>query len=446
MKKIILPVFFLMMLLAGQSVVAQMDSKIATGTIAYNQGDYAKAIKAYNEGLEDISALKDKNVPKGFYYRGKSNLMRMRQLAQKAAGGAELSEGDQSFLEGAVMNAYQDFKNARQHDDGKWGKKVDAEMKMIGGLILQSGLSILNGTFDDKMTASEKKEAYKETIKYMDIAEEIEPNNYMVYDLRGQAALNLNDSTKALGDFTAAAGKFKENEPSRPDMLVSYTYYRKALVERYKNHDLDAALKSLDDGKAVLEKEYKRIMAKKADYSADQIAGIDKQHTNCKEDLSRFELDILLNTPDKLQQAIDKFEQATKDEPNNYIIHVAYAQLLEKVDKSKAEEIYVAATKVDPKKHIAFFNLGAMFVNQGVEKYKAANEEEKDFEKAKVLQEEGDALYKKAFPYLVKAQELEPCERETLQALLNICINLSAADESYNEAYTKYKDAQKNCQ
>lgn len=444
MKKIFVPVFTLLLLLGANSMKAQLDSKIATGVIAFNQSEFDKAIKAFDEGLEDISKLKEKNIPKGFYYRGKSRLMKMRQLAQKAAGGADLSEADQNFLQTAVMDSYQDFKSAEQHDDGKWGKKVEAEVQNIGGLILQSGLTILNGTFDAQMSESDKMEAYKETVKYMDVAQEIMPDNYMVYDLRGQASLNLSDSSKALNDFGTAIGKYKEFEPQRPDQLVAYTFYRKALVERYAENDLDAALASLDNGKKLLDKEHQRLAKDKEQYG-EQWPALEQQYTNAREDLSRFELDILLNSPGKLQQALDKFDQATKDEPNNYIIHVAYAQLLEKVDKDKAAEIYVAATKINPKKHIAFFNLGAMFVNEGVEKYKQANEEEKNMEKARQLQEEGDALYQKAFPYLQQAHEIEPCEKETLQALLNICINLSSVDESYNDHYTKYKAAQKNC-
>lgn len=452
MKKFIFPVFFLMLVFGYQTVQAQGDTKITTGVVAYNQQDFGKALKALNTGLADISQLKAKNIPKGFYYRGMARLGYMRTLGGKVANGGSLSEAEEAVMETVVIDAYEDFRNAKKHDDGKWGKKVDQQLSVMGTMILQAGLTILNGTYDDKMTNEEKQVAYGEVVKYMDLAKESMGDNYMVYDLRGQASLNLGDSLEALESFKTAVNVFESNEPKRPDQLIAYVLYRKALIERYNSEakDLDAALASLDKGKELLKKENKRMMANKSSYTDEQVQAIQKQYTNAKEDLDKFELDILLNSPGKLQQAIDKFDQATANEPDNYILHVAYAQLLEKVDVVKAEEMYKAATRIDPKKHIAFFNLGALFVNQAVEKYKLANAEEKDFEKAKALQGEGDRLYAKAFPWLTQAQEIEACDRPTLDALKNICINLGSSDDEaeaakYSAAYKKYKDIAKEC-
>lgn len=452
MKKFIFPVFFLMLVFGYQTMQAQGDTKITTGVVAYNQQDFAKALKALNTGLSDISQLKSKNVPKGFYYRGMSRLGYMRTLAGKVQGGSELSEAEESAMNTIVIDAYQDFQNAKKHDDGKWGKKVDQQMSVMGTMILQGGLTLLNGTYDDQMTKAEKQEAYAEVVKYMKLAEESMPTNYMVYDLRGQAELNLSDSLAALKDFQMAAKVFEENEPKRPDQLIAYVFYRTALIQRYNSEakDLDGALAALDKGKEMLKKENKRMLANKDSYTADQVNAINKQFENAKQDLDKFELDILLNSPGKLQQAIDKFDQATANEPNNYILHVAYAQLLEQVDMVKAEEMYKTASRIDDTKHIAFFNLGALYVNKAVEKYKEANKEEKDFDKAKALQDEGDRLYAKAFPYLTKAQEIEGCDRPTLDAIKNICINLSSSDDEaeaakFTEAYKKYKDIGAEC-
>ena len=452
MKKFIFPVFFLMLVFGYQTVQAQGDTKITTGVVAYNQQDFGKALKALNTGLADISQLKAKNIPKGFYYRGMARLGYMRTLGGKVANGGSLSEAEEAVMETVVIDAYEDFRNAKKHDDGKWGKKVDQQLSVMGTMILQAGLTILNGTYDDKMTKAEKQEAYAEVVKYMDLAAGTMADNYMVYDLRGQAHLNLADSMAALKDFQKAVSVFESNEPKRPDQLIAYVFYRTALIQRYNSEakDLDAALVALDKGKKMLDKENKRMMSNKDAYTEDQVAAIQKQYQNAKQDLDKFELDILLNSPGKLQQAIDKFDKATANEPDNYILHVAYAQLLEKVDMVKAEEMYKTATRIDDKKHIAFFNLGALYVNKAVEKYKEANKEEKDFEKAKALQNEGDRLYAKAFPYLTKAQEIEPCDRPTLDAIKNICINLGSSDDEaeaakFTAAYKKYKDIGAEC-
>ncbi len=453
MKQFVFPVFFLLFVVTGQAVLAQSgDTKITTGVVAYNQQDFEKAITALNIGLEDPTAVKEKNLPKGFYYRGMSRINYMRQLAGKLAGaGADanpeevLNAKEQEFMEGAVLGAYEDFKNAIKYDDGKWGKKVEAQMLMINAMVLQGGVAILNGTYDDKMTDEEKKEAYTETIKYMDASTEISPTTHLGFDLKGQAYLNLKDTTNAYKNFVKAGEVFQENSPSQPDQLIAYVFYRKALIERYANNDLDASLKSIDDGKKALDAEHNRYLEMKDNLNAQQIESINQQYTTAKEDLSRFELDILLNTPGKLKEAIAKFEDATKEEPNNYILHVAFAQLLEKVDMVKAEEVYKTATKIDPGKQIAWFNLGALYVNKGVEAYKEANNISDDFEKAKAMQVQGDNYYKTAFPYLEKSLEVSPCDGETLSALISICINLASNDESYNESYKKFKDMKADC-
>ena len=60
--------------------------------------------------------------------------------------------------------------------------------------------------------------------------------------------------------------------------------------------------------------------------------------------------------------------------------------------------------------------------------------------KAKALQAEGDVLFKKALPYLQKANEIDKCDGDTLRALLQLTINLQLTDE-----YKKYKDIEKAC-
>lgn len=453
MKQFVFPVFFMLLFVSGQTVFAQSgDTKITTGVVAYNQQDFEKAITALSVGLENPEGLKEKNRPKGFYYRGMAKINYMRQLGGKLAVAGEganpeevFDTEEQAFMQNAVLGIYDDFKNARKYDDGKWGKKIDSQMKNLNAMILQGGVAILNGSFDDKMSPEDKATAYKETIKYMDAATEIKPNSHLAYDLRGQAYINLKDTANAYTNFVKAAEVFEANQPTQPDQLIAYVFYRKALIERYANDDLDGSLKSLDDGKRVLKQEHERLLAMKDNLNAQQIESINQQYTSAKEDLSRFELDILLNTPGKLKEAIEKFETATSNEPDNYILHVAFAQLLEKVDLVKAEEVYKVATKIDPNKQIAWFNLGALYVNKGVESYKQANEISDDFEKAKAMQVQGDEYYKSAFPYLEKSLEVSPCDRETLAALISICINLSASDEAYNESYKKFKDMKAEC-
>jgi hypothetical protein len=428
----------LLMLTLGTTAWAQ-DSKIETGVIAFQGNEFKKALDFFNEGMKDMSLIKEKNVPRAYYYRGMTKVRVMALDAQAIKG--EPTEEQANALEALLLGAYDDFKQSKAKDDGKWGKKVDDALASLNIAFLQAGLAALNLTYGKDITAAQKAEAYQGTVDAMNYSIEIDPNNYFPFDLRGQGKLGVLDSAGALADFTTAAKLIEANTHTRADLLIGYTYYRKAIIERYMNHNVDAALATVDKGKAVLDKEWAKVVAKKAEAKPDQFAKDQKQYEDCKEDLAKFELDLLLNAPEKLQQAIDKFKDAIVKEPKNYVLHVAYAQLLEKVEKTDdAAAVYEKATQIDPSKQMAWFNLGAMYVNKAVKLYGDANKISDDAPKAKAMQAEGDALFKKALPYLEKAHEVDKCDMETLRALLQITINLQLTEE-----YSKYKAAEKAC-
>jgi Tfp pilus assembly protein PilF len=428
----------LLMLMLGATAWAQ-DSKIETGIIAYQGGEFKKALDYLNQGLTNKSELSEKNLPRAYYHRGMTRLKVMGMDAQALKG--QPTKEQAQALEDLLMGAYDDFKQAKATDNGKWGKKVDEALANMNVAFLQAGLAALNMTYDKAKTAEEKQEAFQGTLEAMNYAIEISAADYFPFDLRGQAKLGLRDSVGAHSDFGAAAKLIEGNTHTRTDLLIAYTYYRKAILERYNQNNVDAALKTLDMGKTMLDREWSKITAKKAEMKAEEFAKLQKQYDDAKEDLSKFELDLLLNAPDKLQEAIDKFKGAISKEPNNYVLHVAYAQLLEKVGKSEeAAGIYETATKIDPSKQMAWFNLGAMYVNKAVALYAEANKISDDPAKAKALQGQADELFRKALPFLQKANEIDKCDLETLRALLQLTINLQMTEE-----YSKYKEIEKQC-
>jgi hypothetical protein len=430
----------LLMLTLGTTAWAQ-NSKIETGIIAYQNNEFKKGLDYFNEGLANKAELSAKNIPRAYYYRGMSHLKVMGEEA-RAMAGKEPTEEQAKALEAHLLGANDDFKQAKATDDGKWGKKVaDAQNQYVNVAFLQSGLMAINMTYGKGVTPEQKAEAYKSTVEAMNYSVEIDATNYFPFDLRGQAKLGLADSVGAHADFASAAKLIEANTHTRPDLLVAYTYYRKAIIERYNQHNVDAALATVDAGKKALDREWAKFVAKKAEAKPDQFAKDQKQYDDCKEDLGKFELDLLLNAPEKLQQAIDKFKDATVKEPKNYVLFVAYAQLLEKVERlDDAAGVYEKATQIDPSKQMAWFNLGAMYVNKAVKLYAEANKITDNPTKAKALQGEGDELFKKALPSLQKANELDKCDMETLRALLQITINLQLTDE-----YSKYKAIEKEC-
>ncbi len=411
------------MLLLAVTTLAQNDHKITTGVVAYQQGDYAKAERSLRAGLGDESKLKQKNIAKGWYHLGMT-LIGIRSKAVQAKDMETLQRYD-----GALLESYECFTRAIEKNiEGRpYEKLARSQLTQLYNEFLSAGLQALN------------KRMYSEAIPYMDIAVAITENvleekNYLAYDLRAQAYLGKTDSVSARTDFIKAIETFTSYPPKKPDQLIGYVYYRLALLARYKDNNLDQALKYVGEGKEMVDKEHNRLS--ESDHSPEYWARLKEQYKNAKADLSAFELDILLNAPDKRKEALDKFERAIKDDPQSYIKHVAYAQLLETTDLDKAISIYEKAIAIDENKAMALFNLGALYVNRGAAAHKRANETD-DYKEAEQYQEVMEQQFKKALPYMEKVYKLNPNDLQTIKALKQITISIGMIDD-----YNKYREAE----
>ncbi len=420
--------FTLFLAFAVTCVMAQ-DSKVTSGMVNYDGGQYKEALNNFNEALGAPDLLKPKNATKGYFYRAKTRIALMREEAK--AG----TVSDQF----AILNAYEDLNKALKRDDGKLRQKILAEKKLINPMLLQAGLMLLNSSYSAQGSGDYINTLYLTITRYMEASIEIDPYNYLPYDMLGQTFLGMKDTVQAYKNFTKGITTFEKNVHKRPDLMCAYMYYRKALIERYQTGDLNAALATVQGGKLVVKGEWDKLKANKDSYDATTWGQLKQQYDYAMEDLGKFELDIYLNYPDKLQEALQAFEASVAKEPNNYTIHVAYAQLLEKTDADKAEVMYKKAIAIDDTKLLALFNLGALYVNRGVALYQMANETD-DFNKADALQKEGNGWFKKAYEPLQKAQAIEPCDAIVLKTLMQITMNLELMDD-----FKKYKALKTEC-
>ena len=409
----------------------QGDVKVTSGVLAYQQQDFEKALKYLNEALENPGGLKSKNVPKAYFHRAKSRLGAMAMAAQK---------GDMEKVEkyaNAPLEAVKDFQLAKQNDDGKWGKKIDVELNNMYNTLLQGGLTAYNLSLSGEMSKEDKKQALGMAKEYLETAISINADYYVAHDLLGQTLMASADTVNSKKSFKAALEKFDAKNPANPDQLVGYIYYRLALISRYSEGNLDEALKYVEGGLKAVEDEHGRINAKKADYTPEQLSKLDEQYNGVVQDLNSFKLDIYLNSPDKLQEALKEFEDAIQKDPTNYVKHVAYANMLEKVDQDKAITMYKKAIELDNTKEIAPFNLGALYNNIAKEWYDKANEEE-DYKKSEELTKKGNEAFKQALPYFEMAHKINPQSVPTVRALKQISVQLNDMD-----AFAKYKALEK---
>lgn len=99
---------------------------------------------------------------------------------------------------------------------------------------------------------------------------------------------------------------------------------------------------------------------------------------------------------------------------------------------------YNKAIEINPKYFDAYYNIGNLYYNQGVAKIEKINEIKDNalYTKEKAAAEE---FFKQAIPYLEKAREINPKDRDTRIMLKNIYFRLNMTDK-----YTEVNNSLKN--
>lgn len=134
-----------------------------------------------------------------------------------------------------------------------------------------------------------------------------------------------------------------------------------------------------------------------------------------------------------LEGLIDKLKIAIEKEPDNASVYATlgnvYDQLFSKAnkegDKEKAAEYfenalkyYKESTEVDPTSFNSYYGIGALYFNKAANVAQEMNSLDlNENEKYKKLETEMMTLYEESFPYLTKAEELNPADPLVLTAL-----------------------------
>ncbi len=412
----------------GFAVQAQdKNVKFTTAMVDYNEGNYAAAMKNFEVALAGgHEGLSEKNIPKAYYHRAKCRFNLLSQAMQKR---------DTVYLKenkNALFLSYDDYKKAKETDDGKWGEKVTAELNTVTMASLQAGLMGLNLAY--KLDEIEQAESVTEIMPYFDLVAKEKPDDYVAFDLRGQAKLIVKDESGAYSDLKKAADLFQAKLPARADQVIGYAFYRMATIER--KTDPDKALKTILLGMQVLEKEHVRALGAEG-ISDEKKAEADKQFQQILEDLKLFELDIYRDFPEKREEALAKFASAVAENPKDYNMHLVYASMLEDQDKEKAISVYEKAISIKPDGELAHFNLGALYNNIAKGWYDNAMSQ-KDYTKTDSLQKIGDSFFLKAYPHFQAALDANPSSLQTIRALKQIAIRFEKMDD-----HAKYSEMEK---
>jgi tetratricopeptide (TPR) repeat protein len=226
----------------------------------------------------------------------------------------------------------------------------------------------------------------------------------------------------AAKDFNGALETFESVLKMTPgDTLATlnaaYSAERSANNEKAKQYYTQLIDMNYGEAKiyTFLSKIYK---AEKDTAKAFEVVKLGRQRFPADNNLIIEELNFYLYSG-KSKEAMEPLNLAISKDPTNASLYFARGSIYDKLDDSeKAKADYMKAIELKPDYFDAYYNLGAMYFNQGADLSNKANsiapEKVKEFNEAKA---KADAKFKEAQPYLEKAHELNATDMSTLVSL-----------------------------
>lgn len=135
---------------------------------------------------------------------------------------------------------------------------------------------------------------------------------------------------------------------------------------------------------------------------------------------NRYFMESMINVyinSGEIDKALENLDEAIKENPNVPDYWRVKGDLYENEvkDLDKALESFQKALEVDPNYSLAVAGIGRLYYNQGFVLQQKANE--LSYKQAQELQVEINDYYQKALPYLEKAHQMSPEDRQYIMAL-----------------------------
>lgn len=414
-------VFLLAISLASHA----QNNTVSLAIQAFADNDYEKAYQLAGDALANYDELTGDYIPAAYYYQAKSRVQVLR-IAMESKDNEKLSR-----MQNALIESYFDYTEALKTADNKLRADIIIDLNGLYNPILQTGLSAFNTASDQRQPDNVREAALSASLGYLAAAKDISPT-YLACDLLGQAHLLSGDTTAAYGCFGESITAYTGQTHTQPDFLMAYVYFRKALIERYQQRNNLLAINTLMEGENFLNAEYNK-------YGGNALtAEAKRNYSNGLTDLIGFELDIYLADPDFTDEALIRFQEIMMMYPDDYDVHIAYANLLENIDYLLAIDAYETAISIDDSKELAFFNLGAVYNNLGSELYLAGLNND-DNAIADSLYGESNKCFRLAYTNMEDAYHRNPKLIQTIRALVQLANSLGLDEQA---EYYKQKEAE----
>ena len=388
MKRTIILLTFIL----AASVSFAQKGKVTSAQNFKDSGSLDKALEAINEAIDPSNDKSEKSIdwPKTWEVRGE-----IYQAIYQSE-----DENIKSLAEDPLTTAFESYKKALELDDkDKFSNSLKIKLTLLTNDLTNQAVDGFNNEDYEKALKSFEQIL---AINDMPLIKQDNPDavdTVIVYNA-GLAAYNAQKYDQAIKYYKEAA-EYGYNG-ARTYSLIASAYQQKK--------DTLGALEVLQEG---FEKypEDKTVLTSMIQIYLDQK---------------------------KSEEAMKYLDMAIEQEPNNELFYFIKGTLFETLkDGDKAIESYQKAIDVNPEYYDAYYNLGALYYNKGVQQIEIANaipanENERYQEEIK----KADIWWEKALPYMEKCHELKPDDVATLESLKNLYYRMKKMDK-YNEVLEK---------
>ncbi|MCL3781192.1 tetratricopeptide repeat protein [Prolixibacteraceae bacterium JC049] len=389
-------VLFLALGLATTGVFAQ-KGKVASAQSYSESGKLEKALTTINLTIDESNPKSSKSIgwPRTWEVRG--NVYR----AIYSSKDAKFKALDPDPL----TKALDSYKKALELDvKNRFSKSVKIQLTLLNNDLMDQAIKAYEAKDFDKATVSFEKVLELENLPIMQ-KDNPSVDTAIIFNA-GLSAYNAKNWEKAIKHYTEAA-KYGYNGPRTYSLIVE-TYTQMGDTAMQEKTLQEGFLKYPEDNNLLF--------------------GM---------------INFYLLTSQDPSKAMEYVDMAIEKDPNNASIHFAKGTLLDKLEMpAEAIKAYVKAVEIKPDYFDAYYNLGAVYYNIGVKIYEETSTiPASEVEKFDAVVNRSNAEFKKAIPYLEKALEVDPNNKETMETLKTLFYRLKMMDK-YNEMQNKIKNAE----
>ncbi len=350
------------------------------------RGQLDKAKEAIDAAIIHEKTMND---PKTWFYKG--NIYLDIHLSKEPKYKA--------LEKNALQIAYDAFQKSIELDAEKeYFDQVKIRLYICGEQFYNQGVALFNTKdFENAIIAFEKTAKVNMIFQVQDSLATF--NAALCGQLCAQQAKEQNDTAKV----KLMNQKAKENFQKLVRMNYRNPSIYISLSDIYKYEgDTAQALKVVQNGRVKFPDDYNLIITETNIY------------------LARGETD-------KAQQNL---KLAVEKNPNNENLHFAIGANYDVLGNfEEAEKAYKKALEIKPAYFDATYNLGALYFNKGVSIFEKADKIT-DMKLYDVEKEKFEAMWKEALPYLEKAHEIDPKDRNTMISLSQLYARMKMYDKA----------------